>query len=169
MPGRHVTDERMRSIRAADRTALVGAVESRLALRMPVHTLPVRAGPTGLASPPRRGTHATTDRTHRRQEHTMTRPSQLPVYLSLDEAAEVMSLSTRTIRRRISDGTIPAYGCGRRDGPHPPGRAPGRATAHPFRPAVTSLPARQRSSGDHRHGLCATAAEAVPRGNPSTS
>ena len=26
----------------------------------------------------------------------------------------MMSLSTRTIRRRISDGTIPAYQCGRR-------------------------------------------------------
>jgi excisionase family DNA binding protein len=36
------------------------------------------------------------------------------VYLSLEEAAEVMSLSKRTIRRRTSDGTIPAYQCGRR-------------------------------------------------------
>ena len=44
----------------------------------------------------------------------MARTRELPVYLSLDEAAEVMSLSTRTIRRRISDGTIPAYQCGRR-------------------------------------------------------
>lgn len=39
---------------------------------------------------------------------------QLPLYLSLDEAADVMSLSTKTIRRRIADGTIPAYQCGRR-------------------------------------------------------
>ena len=39
---------------------------------------------------------------------------KLPVYLSLEEAAEVMSLSVKTIRRRISDGTIPAYQCGRR-------------------------------------------------------
>ncbi len=39
---------------------------------------------------------------------------KLPTYLSLDEAAEVMSLSVKTIRRRISDGTIPAYQCGRR-------------------------------------------------------
>lgn len=39
---------------------------------------------------------------------------QLPVYVSLDEAAQIMSLSTRTIRRRISDGTIPAYQCGTR-------------------------------------------------------
>ncbi len=38
----------------------------------------------------------------------------LPVYLSLEEAAEVMSLSIKTIRRRIADGTIPAYQCGRR-------------------------------------------------------
>ena len=37
-----------------------------------------------------------------------------PVYLSLEEAAEVMSLSVKTIRRRIADGTIPAYQCGRR-------------------------------------------------------
>ncbi len=38
----------------------------------------------------------------------------LPVYLSLDQAAKVMSLSVKTIRRRIADGTIPAYQCGRR-------------------------------------------------------
>ena len=38
----------------------------------------------------------------------------LPVYLSLEETAEVMSLSVKTIRRRIADGTIPAYQCGRR-------------------------------------------------------
>ena len=44
----------------------------------------------------------------------MARKTELPVYGSLDEAAQMMSLSTRTIRRRISDGTIPAYQCGRR-------------------------------------------------------
>lgn len=44
----------------------------------------------------------------------MTRTRDLPVYVSLDEAAHIMSLSTRTIRRRISDGTIPAYQCGKR-------------------------------------------------------
>ena len=38
----------------------------------------------------------------------------LPVYLSLEQAAEVSSLSVKTIRRRIADGTIPAYQCGRR-------------------------------------------------------
>jgi excisionase family DNA binding protein len=40
--------------------------------------------------------------------------TKLPVYLSLEQAAEVMSLSVKTIRRRIADGTIPAYQCGRR-------------------------------------------------------
>jgi excisionase family DNA binding protein len=40
--------------------------------------------------------------------------TKLPIYLSLDQAAEVMSLSVKTIRRRIADGTIPAYQCGRR-------------------------------------------------------
>lgn len=44
----------------------------------------------------------------------MNRKTKFPVYVSLEEAAEIMSLSTRTIRRRISDGTIPAYQCGRR-------------------------------------------------------
>ena len=39
----------------------------------------------------------------------MARNRVLPVYVSLEEAAEIASLSTRTIRRRISDGTIPAY------------------------------------------------------------
>lgn len=48
------------------------------------------------------------------EEPLMTVRKDLPVYLSIDEAAEVMSLSTKTIRRRISDGTIPAYQCGRR-------------------------------------------------------
>lgn len=71
----------------------------------------------------------------------MTRHSQLPVYLSLDEAAEVMSLSTRTIRRRISDGTIPAYGCGRRS----------------IRIRLDELQATLRLQ------------RSVPRGNPSTS
>jgi excisionase family DNA binding protein len=44
----------------------------------------------------------------------MARRRELPVYVSLEEAAEMRSLSTRTVRRRISDGTIPAYQCGRR-------------------------------------------------------
>lgn len=38
--------------------------------------------------------------------------TELPVYLSLAEAADVMSMSVKTIRRRIADGTIPAYSCG---------------------------------------------------------
>ncbi len=53
-----------------------------------------------------------------KQTHTSPRIPRrrvLPVYLSIEEAAEVMSLSTKTIRRRISDGSIPAYRCGRRN------------------------------------------------------
>lgn len=37
----------------------------------------------------------------------------LPVYLSLEQAADVMAMSVKTVRRRIADGTIPAYRCGR--------------------------------------------------------
>ena len=44
----------------------------------------------------------------------MARKRDLPVYISLEEPADMLGLSTRTIRRRISDGTIPAYQCGRR-------------------------------------------------------
>ncbi|WP_167008811.1 helix-turn-helix domain-containing protein [Mumia sp. ZJ430] len=44
----------------------------------------------------------------------MQHAKNLPTYLSITEAAEVMSVSTKTIRRRISDGTIPAYQCGSR-------------------------------------------------------
>ena len=39
-----------------------------------------------------------------------TRPS----YVTLAEAADLMSVSVKTLRRRIADGTIPAYRCGRR-------------------------------------------------------
>lgn len=37
-----------------------------------------------------------------------------PVYVSIEDAAAMMSMSTVTIRRRISDGSIPAYKCGGR-------------------------------------------------------
>jgi len=46
-------------------------------------------------------------------ERAIKRRATLPVYLSLAEAAEVMSMSVKTIRRRVADGTIPAYTCGR--------------------------------------------------------
>lgn len=49
---------------------------------------------------------------HRSAGTTMSQ--RFPTYVSLDEAAEIMSLSVKTIRRRIADGTIPAYQCGRR-------------------------------------------------------
>ena len=35
-------------------------------------------------------------------------------YLTLAEAADLMSVSVKTLRRRIADGTIPAYRCGQR-------------------------------------------------------
>ncbi|MFZ2503520.1 MAG: helix-turn-helix domain-containing protein [Nocardioides sp.] len=44
----------------------------------------------------------------------MTERRAVPVYLSLDEAAEAMSVSVRTIRRWIAAGTLPAYRCGKR-------------------------------------------------------
>jgi excisionase family DNA binding protein len=34
-------------------------------------------------------------------------------YVSLSEAAELTSLSVKTLRRRIADGTITGYRCGR--------------------------------------------------------
>jgi excisionase family DNA binding protein len=37
-----------------------------------------------------------------------------PQYLTLAEAADLMSVSVKTLRRRIADGTNPAYRCGRR-------------------------------------------------------
>ena len=38
----------------------------------------------------------------------------IPIYLSLEEAAESMAVSTKTIRRWIAAGTLPAYRCGKR-------------------------------------------------------
>lgn len=40
---------------------------------------------------------------------------RLPVYVSIGEAAEALAVSTKTIRRRISTGEIPAYRFGRRN------------------------------------------------------
>jgi excisionase family DNA binding protein len=38
----------------------------------------------------------------------------IPVYLSLEEAADCLSVSVKTIRRWIAAGTLPAYRCGKR-------------------------------------------------------
>ena len=35
-------------------------------------------------------------------------------YVTLAQAAELMSVSIKTVRRRIADGTLPAYRCGQR-------------------------------------------------------
>lgn len=45
---------------------------------------------------------------------TTTTHKQLPTYVSLARAAQITDQSVRTIRRRISDGTIPAYRFGPR-------------------------------------------------------
>lgn len=39
---------------------------------------------------------------------------EVPVYVSLDEAAGCMSVSVKTIRRWIAAGNLPAYRCGKR-------------------------------------------------------
>jgi excisionase family DNA binding protein len=44
----------------------------------------------------------------------MTERRGVPVYLSLEDAAEAMSVSVKTIRRWIAAGTLPAYRCGKR-------------------------------------------------------
>jgi len=44
----------------------------------------------------------------------MTERRAIPVYLSLEEAAEAMSVSVKTIRRWIASDTLPAYRCGKR-------------------------------------------------------
>lgn len=44
----------------------------------------------------------------------MTESRTLPVYLSIHQAAQCVSVSDKTIRRRIADVTIPAYQCGKR-------------------------------------------------------
>lgn len=46
----------------------------------------------------------------------MTNKRELPTYISLKEAAEIMSVSQKTIRRLIAAGKIPAYTIGGRAG-----------------------------------------------------
>ena len=38
----------------------------------------------------------------------------LPTYLTLEQAAEITDQSIRTLRRRVSDGSLPAYRFGPR-------------------------------------------------------
>lgn len=44
----------------------------------------------------------------------MSERRSTPVYLSLEEAADCMSVSVKTITRWIASGTLPAYRCGKR-------------------------------------------------------
>lgn len=43
-----------------------------------------------------------------------TTQKPLPTYLSLEQAARITDQSVKTIRRRVSDGTLPAYKFGPR-------------------------------------------------------
>ena len=45
---------------------------------------------------------------------SMRERQPIPLYVSLGEAAACMSVSVKTIRRWIADGTLPAYRCGKR-------------------------------------------------------
>ncbi len=45
---------------------------------------------------------------------TTTAQKPLPTYVSLAQAAEITEQSVRTIRRRVSDGSLPAYKFGPR-------------------------------------------------------
>lgn len=48
----------------------------------------------------------------------MTAPptgSKLPTYVTLEHAAQITEQSVKTIRRRIADGTLPAYRFGGRN------------------------------------------------------
>lgn len=47
----------------------------------------------------------------------MRQPTEktLPTYLSLEQAAQITEQSVKTIRRRIADGTLPAYRFGGRN------------------------------------------------------
>lgn len=44
-----------------------------------------------------------------------TTRKSLPTYISLEEAAQITDQSVKTIRRRVSDGTLPAYKFGPRN------------------------------------------------------
>lgn len=46
---------------------------------------------------------------------TAPKSPRLPACVSIGEAAEALAVSTKTIRRRISTGEIPAYRFGRRN------------------------------------------------------
>lgn len=41
--------------------------------------------------------------------------SKLPTYVTLEQAAQITEQSVKTIRRRIADGTLPAYRFGGRN------------------------------------------------------
>lgn len=52
--------------------------------------------------------------TTQRKPQRIPQQRAMPVYLTIEEAAQVLSMAPLTIRRLISNGTIPAYQAGRR-------------------------------------------------------
>lgn len=66
--------------------------------------------------PPRRPSQWTTESTPTRTVAVMHSSSRkpFPTYISLEQAAEITEQSVRTIRRRVSDGSLPAYKFGPR-------------------------------------------------------
>jgi excisionase family DNA binding protein len=68
----------------------------------------------------------------------MAAKRDLPIYISLEEAAQITALSTRTIRRRNSDGTIPAYQLGKR---------PIRFRLDDLEKALRRIPSARRTHG----------------------
>lgn len=65
----------------------------------------------------------------------MSQPTEktLPTYLSLEQAAQITEQSVKTIRRRIADGTLPAYRFGGRSIRIKLERSRSRRATHPHR------------------------------------
>jgi len=51
----------------------------------------------------------------RPRSHTTNNDTALPTYVTLEQAAQITEQSIKTIRRRIADGTLPAYRFGGRN------------------------------------------------------
>lgn len=76
--------------------------------RAVLHQNRKRIGPT-----PRTGRERFTDQMTEKAVTPVAREI-LPTYLSLEQAAEITDQSVKTLRRRISDGSLPAYRFGPR-------------------------------------------------------
>ena len=76
---------------------------------------PASKASAGSTSPsPRHDGSSPPPQSRGRRGGPMTARRAILVYLSLEEAAEAMSVSVKTTRRWIAAGTLPAYRCGKR-------------------------------------------------------